>query len=243
MPASSITREPERAAPQDSRFDRRLGEILDYATEVFAEKGYEGASMRDLSRLSGISLAGLYYYFESKEKLLYFIQQHTFNTIMERLRQRLATSTDPETRIRSFVQNHMDYSVARQKAMRVLSHEDDVLKNGYGAELAAIKREYYRICVELVDDLVKAEGLKSVGANAAATGGINTRTAVMGLFGMMNWLYTWYKPRVDPDAEVLAREMSDIFLSGIRSGNTLGTKAARDSGSHSDAKKPLRRKR
>ena len=43
-----------------------------------------------------------------------------------------------------------------QKAMKVLSHEDDVLKNGYGTELAAIKREYYRICVGLVDDL--AEG-------------------------------------------------------------------------------------
>ena len=147
MPAPAPVANWTAPPPQDSRFDRRLSEILDYATEVFAEKGYEGASMRDLSRLSGISLAGLYYYFESKEKLLYFIQQHTFNTIMERLRQRLATSNDPETRIRIFVHNHVDYSVAKQKAMKVLSHEDDVLKNGYGAELAAIKREYYRICV------------------------------------------------------------------------------------------------
>ena len=48
--------------------------------------------------------------------------------------------------------------------------------------------------------------------------GISTRTAVMGLFGMMNWLYTWYRPRVDPDAETLAREMSDIFLRGVRAG-------------------------
>ena len=203
-------------APQDSRFDRRLAEILDYATEVFAEKGYEGASMRDLSRLSGISLAGLYYYFESKEKLLYFIQQHTFNTIMERLRERLATSNDPETRIRIFVRNHVDYSVSKQKAMKVLSHEDDVLKNGYGAELAAIKREYYRICVSLVEDLAKAEGVRNLGAGPGAKVGVSTRTAVMSLFGMMNWLYTWYNPRVDPDAETLARGFSDIFLSGIR---------------------------
>jgi AcrR family transcriptional regulator len=243
MSVSTTSSEIDRSDPQDSRFDRRLGEILDYATEVFAEKGYEGASMRDLSRLSGISLAGLYYYFESKEKLLYFIQQHTFNTIMERLRQRLATSDDPETRIRIFVQNHVGYSVAKQKAMKVLSHEDDVLKNGYGAELTAIKREYYRICVELVDELAKAEGLKSVGANATATGGINTRTAVMGLFGMMNWLYTWYKPRVDPDAEILAREIGDIFLSGIRSGNVPAAKAARDLNSHNDGKQSTRRKR
>lgn len=216
MPAAGTTRSPDRPAPDDTRFDRRLSEILDYATEVFADKGYEGASMRDLSRLSGISLAGLYYYFESKEKLLYFIQQHTFTTIIDRLRQRLNESSDPETRIRIFVHNHVEYSVTRQKAMKVLSHEDDVLKNGYGSELAAIKREYYRICVGLVDDLAQAEGLQSVAPNSSAAGGISTRTAVMGLFGMMNWLYTWYKPRVDPEAEVLAREISDIFLRGIR---------------------------
>src|SRR6516162_9252178 len=100
---------PSYATGPDTRFDRRFSEILDYATEVFAEKGYEGASMRDLSRLSGISLAGLYYYFESKEKLLYFIQQHTFSTIIEQVRERLAESNDPETRIRIFVHNHVGY--------------------------------------------------------------------------------------------------------------------------------------
>jgi AcrR family transcriptional regulator len=207
----------------DTRFDRRLAEIIDYATEIFAEKGYEGASMRDLSRLSGISLAGLYYYFESKEKLLYFIQQHTFTTIIERLRQRLATTNDPEARIRIFVHNHVDYSVAKTKAMKVLSHEDDVLKNGYGTELAATKREYYRICFGLVEDLTRADGLKPAG-DATAPGEVSTRTAVMGLFGMMNWLYTWYKPKADPDAAVLAREISDIFLRGIRAGKSTAAK-------------------
>jgi AcrR family transcriptional regulator len=204
------------AVGQDSRFDRRFAEILDYATEIFAEKGYEGASMRDLSRLSGISLAGLYYYFDSKEKLLYLIQKHTFSRIVGRLRQRLAASEDPEERIRIFVHNHVDYAVAKQKAMKVLSHEDDVLKDGHGTELATIKREYYRLCVGLVDGLAKAERLKRLGRNAAATEEISTRTAVMGLFGMMNWLYTWYKPRVDPDAATIARQISDIFLQGVR---------------------------
>lgn len=208
----------EDVKSHDSRFDRRLAEILDCATEVFAEKGYEGASMRDLSRLSGISLAGLYYYFDSKEKLLYFIQKHTFTTIIEQLRERLETVTNPEERIRVFVLNHVEYAAARQKAMTVLSHEDDVLKNGYGSELAAIKREYYRICLGLVEDLAEAEKLKYLGAEAASSGGMSTRIAVMSLFGMMNWLYTWYNPRVDPDAETLARELSDLFLEGVRGG-------------------------
>src|SRR6266851_2851225 len=114
-----------------SRFDRRLAEIITHATDVFCEKGYQGASMRDLSRASGTSLAGLYYYFESKEKLLYLIQKHTFTTIVRRLRERLEGVTDPEQRIRIFIQNHLEYFLANQKAMKVLSHEDDALKNGY----------------------------------------------------------------------------------------------------------------
>jgi len=215
MPAASTTRALESPIAGDSRFDRRLAEILDCATEIFAEKGYEGASMRDLSRLSGISLAGLYYYFKSKENLLYIIQRHTFTTIIERLRERLAASSDAEERLRIFVHNHVDYALAKAKAMKVLSHEDDVLKNSYGAELAAIKREYYRICVGLVDDFIAAEHLNTVTSQGAGHG-VSTRTAVMTLFGAMNWLYTWHNPRVDPDAETLAREISDIFLQGVR---------------------------
>src|SRR5208283_3417228 len=213
MTASTTPVQP-RAPEQDTRFDRRFSEILECAAEVFAEKGYEGASMRDLSRLSGMSLAGLYYYFDSKEKLLYRIQKHTFTTIIDRLRERLAGSSNPEERIRIFVHNHVDYAVANQKAMKVLSHEDDVLKDGHGGELAAIKREYYRICIGLVEDLAKAKQLQRSEQNTAA-GGISTRTSVMALFGMMNWLYTWYKPRVDPNAEIIAQQMSDIFLQGV----------------------------
>lgn len=157
------------ATGQDTRFDRRFSEILDCATEVFADKGYEGASMRDLSKLSGMSLAGLYYYFDSKEKLLYLIQKHTFTTIIDRLRERLRASTDAEERIRIFVHNHVDYAIAKQKAMKVLSHEDDVLRNDHGAELSAIKREYYKICVRLVDDLAEAEELPHLGQKKADT--------------------------------------------------------------------------
>jgi hypothetical protein len=39
--------------------------------------------------------------------------------------------------------------------------------------------------------------------------------AVLSLFGMMNWIYTWYNPRVDADAKELSRGMGDIFLRGI----------------------------
>ncbi len=159
--------------------------------------------MRDLSRASGMSLAGLYYYFESKEKLLYLIQRHAFTAILERLKARLEGVTDPEQRIRVFIGNHLEYFLANQKAMKVLSHEDEVLKDGYGAEIASIKREYVQTCIQLIEEWKRSK--RSNGSS---------RTAALSLFGMMNWIYTWYRPR-DGQAGQLAQEMGDIFLHGL----------------------------
>jgi AcrR family transcriptional regulator len=206
-------------ATSGSRFDRRLAKIVAHATDVFYDKGYDGASMRDLARHSGMSLSGMYYYFESKERLLYLIQKYTFTTIVERLRVRLKEEFDPERRIRAFILNHVQYFLSNQKAMKVLSHEDDALKNGFGAEIAAIKKEYYRICLGLLDDYKHSRKLD-----------YSSRTAVLSLFGMMNWIYTWHNPRVDADAHALAQQIGDIFLNGIlgagkRAGRRMGRRS------------------
>jgi hypothetical protein len=135
---------------------------------------------------------------------LFLIQKHTFTTIVQRLKARLEGVTDAEARIRIFILNHLDYFLANQAAMKVLTHEAESLKNGFASELAAIKREYYRICVSLLDDMKRERGLQC-----------STRIAVLSLFGMMNWIYTWHNPRVDADAASIAREMGDVFLRGV----------------------------
>jgi TetR/AcrR family transcriptional regulator, cholesterol catabolism regulator len=182
----------------------QLTKILDHATEVFCDKGYEGASMRDIARATGMSLAGMYHYLGSKERLLYLIQRHTFSAVLGRLRERLDGISNPAQAIRAFILNHLEYFLEHQQAMKVLSHEDEALQGDYGREVAEIKREYYRTCRELLNRYRKEKGLQ-----------FDSRTAVLSLFGMMNWIYTWYNPRQDGGAERLAREMGNIFFQGI----------------------------
>ncbi|MFY9907232.1 MAG: TetR/AcrR family transcriptional regulator [Terriglobales bacterium] len=203
MPLPSPTPD-SAAAPADNRYDRQLAKILEHATAIFYEKGYEGASIRDLSRASGMSLAGLYYYFESKEKLLYVIQRQLFLEVVALVRERLKDESDPEQRVRVFILTHLEYFLANPKSMKVLSHEDDVLRDELGADIADLKRQYYRCGADLVDALKAARGLR-----------FNSRVAVLSLFGMMNWIYTWYNPHVDGDAKIMAREIGDVFLGGI----------------------------
>ena len=195
-----------------SRFDRRLARILDHATNIFCDKGYERASMRDLSRACAMSLAGLYYYFDSKERLLYLIEKELFERVTELLVRKLQGTIDPEQRVRVFIENHIVFFLSKQKAMKVLAHEDDVLTGKMGSEIAAIKRAYYHRCTELLEELRRAEELQ-----------FKPRSTAMALFGMMNWLHTWYNPKVDSPPPLLAKEISDIFLCGVYARNGIAS--------------------
>ena len=190
-------------APRDS--EAKLQFILQHSAKVFAEQGFEGASIRDISRATGISLSGLYYYFESKQKLLYLIQNNAFALILDRLRVRLHDVREPHARLRVLVRNHVEYFLSHPNEMRVLSHEEEALQSPYREEIAAVKRRYYALAREIFDGV----------AAAGLTQGLNSRVAILCLFGMMNWVYKWHNAKVDPGAEQLADTIVGIFLHGV----------------------------
>jgi AcrR family transcriptional regulator len=190
--------------PRDS--EAKLQHILRHSAQIFAEQGFEGTSIRDISRATGVSLSGLYYYFESKQKLLYLIQSTTFTFIIKRVESRLEGVSDAEMRLRVLVQNHIEYFLSHPNEMKVLAHEEEALAEPYFAEVAAIKRRYYALARKIFDEL--AEG--------GVAEGLNARVAVLSLFGMMNWVYKWHKPQLDPDADQLTEAILGIFLHGVR---------------------------
>lgn len=62
---------PEALAPRRQHAGERREQILDVATRVFAEKGFAGASIRDIANAVGVTEGLLYHYFESKEQILH----------------------------------------------------------------------------------------------------------------------------------------------------------------------------
>src|SRR3989337_464591 len=109
-PSAALRAGKPAANPSPPLRASKLDHILECATRVFCEKGYEGASIRDIARRSRVSLAGLYYYVQSKEELLYLIQKHCFSTLVGRLREQLESADpDPEARLQVVVANHIRY--------------------------------------------------------------------------------------------------------------------------------------
>lgn len=221
------------ALPKRHSTHAKIEGILQQAAAVFCQRGYHQASMRDIARATGVSLAGLYYYFSSKEHLLYRIQRHAFETLLSQARVGLASApSDPEERLRIFIRLHVKYFLDHPNEMKVLTHEERSIEDKLWREVGDVKKAYYQLCFDEVEALKRVRGLP----------GLDTRVAALSLFGMMNWIYTWYNPRIDPGAQELAHQMTEIFLHGVSptwargetKGATVHTSGHRSSARHEE---------
>ena len=190
--------------PQDAHLDPKARAILAAAAQVFSEKGYHSATMRDIAAVAGTSLAGMYYYFDSKEEMLYSIQKFCFTAVLAGLAERLQREHDPWRRLYAFIENHLQFFTENVRAMRVLSHESESLNGSHLAQIQSMKREYFRQLGEILRPLLPQPIDER-----------RLREQVLSVFGMVNWIYTWYDPTRDGNAGELAECMYTLLEHGI----------------------------
>ena len=200
-----------RVEPATRHYDEKLQKILKTAAKIFADKGFHKTSVRDISRATRMSLAGLYYYFRTKEELLYLIQERCFVTLLQRWEQATTAETDVRTRIRVFAENHLSFFLHNMHEMKVMAHEDESLTGEFNEKILVLKRRYVKVIMDLIAELRERRGAK----------GIELRVATFSLFGMMNWIYTWYQPKRDLPLPQLTEQMLRIYFFGLLQGGAV----------------------
>lgn len=195
----------QRLEPASRHYDEKLQLILKTSAKIFAEKGFHHTSVRDISRATRMSLSGLYYYFSTKEELLYLIQERCFVTLLQRWEQGANPQADVRARIRAFAENHFSFFLHNMPEMKVMAHEDESLTGEFHNKIIVLKRRYVKIIMDLVGELKGTDGGT----------GVDLRVATFALFGMMNWIYTWYQPKRDLPFPQLIEQMLRIYFFGL----------------------------
>jgi AcrR family transcriptional regulator len=185
-------------------FDRRRDGLLAAAACVFAARGYHRTSMRDLARASRMSLAGMYYYVEGKEDLLFEIQKSSFELVRRGAEEAVGGATTPEERLQAFIRHHVTFFASHMDEMKVLSHEAESLTGAPLEEVRRLKRAYVGLCLDLLAAVDAQDGGRRTDRHVAA----------YTLFGMMNWIYTWYDPAGPVGVDELAESICRLFLNG-----------------------------
>ncbi|UCC74869.1 MAG: TetR family transcriptional regulator [Gemmatimonadota bacterium] len=196
----------EHAPPASPEHEEKLERLLGIAAEIFAEKGYHAASIRDLSKRAGVSLSGLYYYFHSKQELLLMIQERSLRKVMDELSRKLEGVDRPEEKLRTLVHNHVGFFAENMAAMRVITHEYDALEGECRARMRQLRREYSNLCQEILREVRRF-------TSAGDVAPLNVATSA--LFGMMNWIYAWYTPGSNVPVERLAEHLYRLFTGGF----------------------------
>jgi AcrR family transcriptional regulator len=188
---------------RQKRYDEKLVRILDGACRVFAEKGYHDASIRDVATETGVSPAGLYYYFKSKEELLFLILEARLTSLMERLQEDALSIQDPAERLKRIVACHMAHVHRYREGMTVLVREWQTLSGTFGKDIRRLMREYVEELIQTLKEISPRRSRKEL------------RAAAFGLFGMLNWVDQWHRPDRDLPLDVLADRFSEILLRGV----------------------------
>jgi TetR/AcrR family transcriptional regulator, cholesterol catabolism regulator len=191
-----------------SRYDQKLEFILRTAARIFAEKSYHSTSMRDISRATNVSLAGLYHYCKSKEELLFLIQDNCFGRVLERLEQRLQDVEDPIAKLGIFIENHLSFFASNMAEMKVLSHEAESLRGDLYTHVSTRKDNYTKLARSILREVQELGNSKEP---------IDLTVATYALFGMMNWIYNWYDPQGKLKVSDLADNVMKLFLHGFMS--------------------------
>lgn len=191
---------------QTSRYDQKLEHILSTSARIFAEKSYHSTSMRDISRATGASLAGLYHYCKSKEELLFLIQDHCFGRVLERFEERTKNIDDPFEKLHIFIDNHLSFFAANMAEMKVLSHEAESLGGDLHKHISTKKERYAKLARKI---------LREIQEEQPSEARVDLTVATYALFGMMNWIYNWYDPSGKVKVSHLVENVTRLFMNGF----------------------------
>ena len=191
-------------AKADPKQTKRMNAIAKVSARLFSDKGYMETSMDAIAAAAKVTKGGIYHYFGSKTDILYFICLTYVDIDLENLEQSLNTINTTSEKIRFIIFRHIEHYTKHMFAAKTLTNEAYNLPVRYFKEVKAREKRYFSIVSGVLSQIPSTAGRKDVVTALTFT-----------LFGMMNWIYSWYDPKGRMKPEELSQLIYDVFTTGI----------------------------
>lgn len=191
--------------------EEKKAAITKTATEIFIEKGYKGTSLQDIARGAGLTKAGLYHYFKTKEEILYHIlashDQENIQAFVPIRTEVESGTVDPANALKKIIRGYATLSASRQKINLLGMRERD--------QLTGVNRENYRkinqrILSDIKGDISKFDNIKK---------NLDLNTIVFMVFSMSAWFGYWLKTGGRLTLEEAIEQSIDIICHGVMEKN------------------------
>ncbi|ASY57621.1 MULTISPECIES: TetR/AcrR family transcriptional regulator [Sinorhizobium] len=187
-------------------FEEKQRGILTSAAAVFAEMGMEKASMAQIAAHSNVSKALLYHYYPSKDALIFDIVRTHLAELDAAIEAADRPDLAPGERLRLLVRQVLENYRDADDQHKVQLNGTSALSPEQMAEIRAIERRIVKRFSSVLNDI-----------NPDLN---NDRPLLMpvtmSLFGMMNWVYMWFRPDGPISRDEYAEIATTLILEGVK---------------------------
>lgn len=193
------------ARKQAADYEQRREAIVEKAAELFAKRGFLGASIADLAQECRTSKSLVYHYYPSKEDILFTVMSSHVDALVEAAEAAVAASGSAAERLRRLVRDFMRLYVGAAARHKVLLNDLDNLPEQPRQTIVRQQRRVIELTEQLLVELEPKLAQKRE----------NLRPVAMLFFGMINWTHTWFQPAGRVSPEQFADMAYAMLLHGI----------------------------
>jgi len=195
------------ARTNTNRYQQQHHHAVCAAAAVFAEKGFHGASTKDIAERMGIKQGSLYYYFKSKEEALGEVCLYGIEDYVHRMED-IATSNQPfEAKLMATITSHLSSYREKNEALKVHNDERLYLPEERRTKLKQLGSSYRQSLEGILEEGVKSGALRN---------SLDCHFAAQSVIGICN---AWGDIIVrDPALDLfdVIQKCTDLLLNGIR---------------------------
>ena len=185
---------------------RTRRQILDSALYLFEKNGFDRTSLQEIVDRAHLTKGALYHHFESKEDLLWQIQDEYLDVQIQKVREIVGQDTSPDEQIRELITFSM-LSVAKYRGQVAIFHQER--RHLTGERLTAITEKR-----DEVETLFR--GAVQRGADMGVfKKDLSARIVTFGIIGMCAWAFQWFRPTGDLSFENVADQFSQLVIDGL----------------------------
>jgi AcrR family transcriptional regulator len=184
----------------DSRFSRKRALIIKAAAHTFGRKGFHATTLEEIAAHLKVTKASLYYYFSTKEELLYEVHLLSMQDLLHRVEKVLEKESSPVTKLQAMVTEHLKILAGDYEGAILLQQEYE-LPPKYREEIIRLRDRYEQQMLGVIREGVLERVFRVK----------DPRIMVRMLLGSVNWFLRWYRA----DGRLSVDEIADAYMDAI----------------------------
>jgi AcrR family transcriptional regulator len=176
--------------------------LLEAAVEAFGDRGYHATTTRQIAERAGMSPAGMYIHFQSKQDILYQVTRRGHASVLAAVEEALAAEAPPEVQVRRFVEAFTTWHAWNHRAARIQQYELHALASEHYDDIRNVRSRF--------GHMLKQELRRGMQSGTFTIPYLDTTALAILSLGID--VARWYRPGVDPAPEDLGKRYGDLVL-------------------------------